>query len=239
MAHLHEVRDTDSHFTVDPLTRSIRGGNNAKSILIQYDHNSEVLTFEMPRYIDGHDMTLCNRIEVHYINVNSSTRQQTSGVYEIEDFKVSEDDENVMVWSWLISRNATMYVGPLTFAFRFACLTDDTVDYAWNTSPYTGLSISSSIYNGEAVIEEYSDILEQWERKIGVGVEDVEQTVTSEDANGVNEITLILTDNTKHPFYVRNGKTPVRGVDYWTDSDKEEIINSIVQVLPAAEEASF
>lgn len=239
MAHLHEVRDTDSHFTVDPITRSIKNGTPTKSMLIQYDHNSEVFTFEMPRYVDGHDMTLCNRVEIHYININSSNRQQTSGVYEVEDFKVSEDDENIILWSWMISRNATMFVGPLNFAFRFACLDDTTVDYAWNTSPYSGITISSGIYNGEAVIEEYSDILEQWERKIGVGVENVEQTVESTEENGVNEVTLILTDGTRHSFNVRNGKTPVRGTDYWTEEDKQAIINDILGVLPLAEEASF
>lgn len=239
MAHLHEVRDTDSHFTVDPITRSIKNGTPTKSMLIQYDHNSEVFTFEMPRYVDGHDMTLCNRVEIHYININSSNRQQTSGVYEVEDFKVSEDDENIILWSWMISRNATMFVGPLNFAFRFACLDDTIVDYAWNTSPYSGITISSGIYNGEAVIEEYSDILEQWERKIGVGVENVEQTVESTEENGVNEVTLILTDGTRHSFNVRNGKTPVRGTDYWTEEDKQAIINDILGVLPLAEEASF
>lgn len=239
MAHLHEVRDTDSHFTVDPITRSIKNGTPTKSMLIQYDHNSEVFTFEMPRYVDGHDMTLCNRVEIHYININSSNRQQTSGVYEVEDFKVSEDDENIILWSWMISRNATMFVGPLNFAFRFACLDGEIVDYAWNTSPYSGITISSGIYNGEAVIEEYSDILEQWERKIGVGVEGVEQTIESTEENGVNEVTLILTDSTRHSFNVRNGKTPVRGTDYWTEEDKQAIINDILGVLPLAEEASF
>ena len=239
MAHLHEVRDTDSHFTVDPITRSIKAGNPTKSMLIQYDHNSEVFTFEMPRYVDGHDMTLCNRVEIHYININSTNRQQTSGVYEVEDFKVSEDDENIILWSWVISRNATMFVGPLNFAFRFACLDGTTIDYAWNTSPYTGITVSSGIYNGEAVIEEYSDILEQWEHKIGVGVEDVEQTIESTEANGVNEVTLILTDSTRHSFNVRNGKTPVRGTDYWTEEDKQAIIDDILGVLPLAEEDSF
>ena len=36
-----------------------------------------------------------------------------------------------------------------------------------------------------------------------------------------------------------NGYTPQKGVDYWTDSDKEEIINNVLASLPAAEGASF
>lgn len=36
-----------------------------------------------------------------------------------------------------------------------------------------------------------------------------------------------------------NGTTPVRGVDYWTSSDKNEIINSVLSALPAAEDYNY
>lgn len=35
------------------------------------------------------------------------------------------------------------------------------------------------------------------------------------------------------------GVTPVRGTDYWTEADKQEIINDVLEALPVAEEASF
>ena len=239
MAHLHEMRDTDSHFTIDPLNRVISPGVPGKSILIQYDHNSEIFTFEMPRYVDGHDMTICNRVEVHYINTDSNTRQNNLGTLEIEDFKISEDDENIIVWSWTISNNATQLVGTLSFAFRFACLNDTLVEYAWSTAPYTSIVVSKGIYNGELLIEEYNDLLEQWERKLGVGIESVEQEVESTDPNGVNVVTLNLTDGTSGSFNVRNGVTPIRGVDYWTDEDQASIVNDVLSHFSIAEEASF
>ena len=34
------------------------------------------------------------------------------------------------------------------------------------------------------------------------------------------------------------GYTPIRGTDYWTESDKTEIINSVLASLPAAEGVS-
>ena len=236
MAHVHDMKDSDLHFTIDPSTRAIKS-QSAKNILIQYDHNSEIFTFEMPRYIEGHDMSLCNRVDIHYINVGS--QQQNLGIYEVQDFSVSEDDENVMVWSWTVSANATQLVGSLVFAFRFACLTEDVIDYVWSTAAFSGISISGGIYNSESVIEEYIDILEQWVRKIGVSVDDVNQDVESTESEGINVITLILTDGRRESFYVRNGKTPVRGVDYWTEDDKNEIINDILEVLPEAEGAKF
>ena len=34
------------------------------------------------------------------------------------------------------------------------------------------------------------------------------------------------------------GYTPIRGTDYWTESDRTEIINSVLAALPAAEGVS-
>lgn len=36
-----------------------------------------------------------------------------------------------------------------------------------------------------------------------------------------------------------DGVTPVRGVDYWTEADKQEIINDVIASLPVAEGGSF
>lgn len=36
-----------------------------------------------------------------------------------------------------------------------------------------------------------------------------------------------------------DGKTPVRGTDYWTASDKQEIVNSVIAALPDGTEVSY
>ena len=36
-----------------------------------------------------------------------------------------------------------------------------------------------------------------------------------------------------------DGRTPERGVDYWTEEDKQEIVTAVLAALPGAEEASF
>lgn len=38
---------------------------------------------------------------------------------------------------------------------------------------------------------------------------------------------------------IAQGDTPVKGTDYWTETDKTEIINDVLEALPSAEEASF
>ena len=37
---------------------------------------------------------------------------------------------------------------------------------------------------------------------------------------------------------VIRGATPVKGTDYWTETDKAEIVAEVLAALPAAEEAS-
>lgn len=165
MAHEHSVTDADSRFNIDKATREISTFSGDATIM-QYDHNSERLTIELPKEIDGHDMTKCNVIQVHYINIDSATRESNAGVYEVDDMSVSPDDESRAVLSWLISGNATKYAGVLNFVIKFKCVTDGVVEYAWSTAIYKALTVSSGMDNGETVVEEYPDILAQWEARI-------------------------------------------------------------------------
>ena len=198
------MHDTDRRFTIDPITRQITNTGN-KIVIGQYDHNSERFTFEIPRYVEEHDMSLCNRVEVHYININSSTREQVAGVYEVADLAIDSDDEEVVTLSWLISQNATSHAGSLSFLVRFACLTDEIIDYQWFTTVFSGISITTSMVNSESVVEQYADILEQWEQFIKNPIESIEQTVESNAYGGTNEITFRFSDGRTSTIHVRNG----------------------------------
>ena len=166
MAHIHSVHDSDAHFSINPITRVLRNEASGKTSLIQYDHNSERFTFEIPRMVEGHDMSLCNHIRVHYINIDAKTKAQASGVYEVEDMRISPESDDVVICSWLISRNCTQLVGSLNFLIRFCCVTDGFVDYAWNTATYTGISVSSGIDADETFKDDYVDIIEQWKADV-------------------------------------------------------------------------
>ena len=67
--HKHPVYDTDTHFVIDPITRVVSNPESKKTILMQNDHNSERFSFEITRYIEGHDLTLSDKVEIHYANV--------------------------------------------------------------------------------------------------------------------------------------------------------------------------
>ena len=163
MAHIHAVIDSDKHFVIDPVTR--QAFNSSTIIrLMQNDHNSERLTFEIPRYIDGHDMSLCNRVEVHYLNTDGAF--VNDGVYEVDDLHVSTESDNVVICSWLISQNVTKYTGAVSFVIRYACVVDGVTVYQWHTDVHDRIMVYETINNAEVVVTEYSDILEQWREQL-------------------------------------------------------------------------
>ncbi len=165
MAHQHSVYDTDKHFKIDPITREIINQTPAKIQLMQGDHNSERFTFEIAK-VDGHDMSKCDKIEVHYINVAADKTEQSEDVYPVGDMQISPSSNDVIIFSWLISGNATKYAGTLSFIVRFTCLTGETIDYVWNTGIFKGISVGEGMNNSEAAIAEYTDVLEAWRQSL-------------------------------------------------------------------------
>ena len=165
MSHIHAVKDSDTNFKINPITRQVKNESSRKTTLIQYDHNSERFTFEIPRYVEFHDMALCNKAEIHYINIDQKTKDEKRGTYPVDDLRVKEDDPAAVVCSWLISNNATQYAGRLSFIVRYCCTEGGKLLYAWNSAP-ASVDVSSGIDSGDYVVTEYADILERWKAEL-------------------------------------------------------------------------
>ena len=97
----------------------------------------------------------------------------------------------------------------------------------------------------------------------GVGIQSVEQTTTSTEDGGTNVVTVTKTDGTSSTFSVKNGRrgsagpagangaagadghTPVKGTDYFTETDRQEIAEqaagmvSIPEKLPNPNALTF
>lgn len=247
MKHIHSVYDTDSHFSISPITRAIKNESSKKTTVMQYDHNSERFTFEMPREIEGHDMTLCNKVELHYINVASDNSGQSKGVYLIDDLQTSPEDESVVICSWLISKKATKFAGTLSFRLRFACIDENAkVTYAWHTEIFKGVSVSNGIDNAESVHEEYSDILEAWKKEIYEPFDKALSDMADYDgkleelSSSVANLKVLHTDftHTVYPTEAQKAKKDMRGwyriaettkAGYWSN-----MVHLQVEVLRSA-----
>lgn len=165
--HSHIVRDPDNYFVIDPDTRKMSNMTGARNVLMQYDHNSEVYTFELPRYVEGHDMLHCNRVRLHYINLGSGSRNRYADVVEMYDLKVNPRDTSTVISTWTIRREATQLAGTLNFLVQYMCVDDaGEVVYEWHTDIYTEVDIKTGMNNSEQAVIEYSNVLEQWYQKL-------------------------------------------------------------------------
>lgn len=202
--HKHEVPDSDERFVIDPYTRRIESARYSKTILMQGDHNSERFTFEIPRYVDGHDMALCNRVMVHFDNVGATVDEVHSDVAYMEDVQINPNDSETVISSWLIRREATRFVGILSFSLQYQCVENDEVTYEWNTDSYDKIEVRKSKQNGEAAVINYTNVLEQWRSKIfGAGDSVIGDIV----AEGESQIAAIVAEGEKQVAAVEGAVT--------------------------------
>lgn len=176
--HDHNVSDPDSYFVIDPDTRQIYNLSQSPNVLMQNDHNSEVYTFEIPRFVEGHDMLNCDRVRLHYINVGKSSSNKYKDVYEMSDLRINPKDASTLISTWTIKRQATQYPGSLSFVIQYLCIDESITDgetsnisYEWHTDIYKDIEIRETINNSEEAIADHSDILEEWYQRL-FGMED-------------------------------------------------------------------
>ena len=172
--HEHEVIGGGTHFQIDPDTMAITALADIDP-LKQGDHEADRYIFTVPRYVAGHDMSLCNIVEVHYNNYkyDKSTRETTtkSSFDSAEDFEISADGETVQ-FSWLISGDATELDGSLAFCVRFACVkTDGAILYQKFTETFDSIPVGKNIYNIDVVEKEYADVLAKWKKELLAAIE--------------------------------------------------------------------
>ena len=196
MQHNNKIQDTEPRFIIDPLNRTITNTSADNNIIVQYDHNSERFTFEIPRYVDGHDMSECKEngeVRINYRNSASTGLARNNGYYICEDLAISDEDENKVTFSWLLSSAATQYIGFLYFSIQFICYDEENLIYSWNTGIYKDIVIVESINNVEEIVasdsfKELNDLIVDANDVITRGNEVVEEAnATVKEATDVIE----------------------------------------------------
>lgn len=152
------IQDATIRLVIDPITRTIKPKyRNAKSIYIaKGDHNSVVIAFEVPKNVDGNNMSEQDVIHIHYANVgkNGETSKGVSEAFE----KIVEDD--TLIFGWRIPKRATRYAGVVSIGITFEGY--ENIDgeaqevYSWSTAPFGKTIVRDSMdCDMEAVDGEY------------------------------------------------------------------------------------
>ncbi len=292
MAHLHSVNGTEARFSINPVTRKISRTSGEKVVLIQGDHNSKKFYFDMPRYIEDHDMSLCNKVEVHYINIEAKSGKNEPGLYEVDDLEIVADDEKSVCFTWLVSGNATGLVGMLSFLIKFVCKDEEGNSvYVLHTAICSTPEVQDGMCNTEIIVERYADVLEQWREKLfgndlqttveealarakESGEFDGEPGAKGADGASAYEIAvangfegteeewlagLIGPEGPQGPAGEKgekgdtgvagpagedgkdgaDGYTPVKGTDYFTTEDINEIVNAVYAKVADGNEVAY
>lgn len=149
--HTENLVDNDRKFLIDPQTRTIKNTSCNKE-LVQYDSLSEVFTFEMPRYVEGHDMATAKNVKVYYANKGAS--EEVVDSTDVTATRKNTDD--TVIFSWAIPANATQYEGTLDFAVTFTC-PEVSPDYIWSTKIYSGIVVNKGLRNSSEIIKRDPD----------------------------------------------------------------------------------
>ena len=143
----------DKHIVIGK-DRRIKVPDELKRIAVQYDHNIETVTFDCPRYWDGHDMS---KMTV-YINYLRADRGR--GQFEAKNVVVDDYDPDLMHFDWIISRNASLVKGKLVF---LVCIvkTDEIgeEEHHWNSELCEDIYVSEGLECSEAITTGYADVI--------------------------------------------------------------------------------
>lgn len=165
--HLHDIKDDDGYFTIDPNTREVVNISSIKTFLMQGDHNSEIFTIEVPRYVERHDMMLCNVVKAHYNNIGSNDNEIYEDVADLSTLEINPDNPDTVICTWTISRYATQYAGILSFLIQYICKDEnDNEVYEWHSDIYDNVEVKQGRNNSLASVMDYTDILEQWRARL-------------------------------------------------------------------------
>lgn len=235
MPHRNKIQDSEPHFIINPSARTITNSSADNNIIVQYDHNSERFTFEIPRYVDGHDMSECienGEVRVNYRNSASTGLSKNDGVYVCNDLAVSTDDEDIVTFSWLLSSAATQYIGYLYFSVQFICFDGDNIAYSWNTGIYKDITIVESINNVEEAVvsdsfKELTDLIRNAKETLGSVESAISNANTAADTARASAHYIEKADGGR--FQILDGeRNVIDTVDVFTNTDKWEIANEVL-----------
>ena len=157
----------EAHIVVDE-ERFIHVPEELRRLGVEHDHNIETITFDCPRYWDGHDMSQF-KIYVNYLCPDG-----IKGQYLTTNLVVGYDTMN---FDWVISNNVTRKNGPISFLVCIVKTNAEGIEERhWNSELNQECFISEGLECEEAMLVGYPDIITH----LLVRMEEVDKIATTE-----------------------------------------------------------
>lgn len=148
--------DSNAHIVISN-TRHITVPASLRRIAVQYDHNVETVTFDCPRYWDGHDMAKMA------IYINFTMSNGVGGTYVAKNVRIDKNDSSIMHFDWTILQNATLVSGPLSFLVCIKNTDEDGNELNhWNSELNHDMYVSPGLKTKSSTVNETEfDIVSQ------------------------------------------------------------------------------
>lgn len=203
--------------------------------IAENDHNSDILKIRIPRTIGLLDVLKASHILLFWQS------EESSGIVEIDTDYICFEGEDYLILLWSPDNNITNYNGVITFDLTIRTVgNENVITQNWSATGGALLCLAtidaeSKLY--EDMISQYDEVLTamtkgpvirdnywwtyNWDKKIyqNTGV------AASGDPGPAGPAGERGERGETGPAGA-DGKTPVKGVDYWTDSDKSEILSA-------------
>ena len=179
-----------TELVIDNHLRTIAIPKTITNLGVQYDDEVLQLKFRMPRYLNDTDLSEFT-IRINYLNANGE-----DGVYTVVGPTIGSDS---ITFTWLVGPTATAYRGNTKFN---VCLRtydrEGVIQREYNTTVAT-LPVLEGLKCSEAVVHQYSDIVQQWEDRLSIAeLNRIDATVAMKGDNlyfDPSTSTLYLTSN--------------------------------------------
>ena len=166
---LAEVTEVDKKLYIDFDTRQILIPNSIHQLGVESDDDVKKLTFSVPKTYYDCDLSTF-RIFINYMNA-----QKEGDLFAVKEEDVREVDGN-LEFDWIVGRHAVAYKGTAIFnvCMKKGSMQPDpedatqeifVVDQEFNTT-VAKLPVLEGLETSEEVIQEYPDILMQWEEQL-------------------------------------------------------------------------
>lgn len=159
------VPDETVSYSVDPASephivinrdKTVTIPEELKRILVQYEHNIETVTFDCPRYWDGHDLS---DMAMRIVFERSDGHKEP---HPVENLRVDETNPDMIHFEWTISKNTTLKSGNvrITICAKIANA-DGTPEREWHTIPNRDLFVNEGMdCSGDEIAELYPDVID-------------------------------------------------------------------------------
>ena len=130
---------TEPHIVIGS-DRHIAVPSQLKRIAVQFDHNVETVTFDCPRYWDGHDLSAMDIYIICKVPDGGIYRQTASNV------TVDGSDDSIMHFDWTITNDITSISGKLAFNVCIKDVDENGTDIVhWNSDINKDMYISKGL----------------------------------------------------------------------------------------------